>query len=72
MSYGIVKRLKEKNEDEVLRHLAEQVNATDQKKGYQDTVREVKSRLNRLKAGATFFLIETRTLFQDKWVNSSY
>jgi hypothetical protein len=33
MSYGIVKRLKEKNEDEVLRHLAEQVNATDQKKG---------------------------------------
>jgi REP element-mobilizing transposase RayT len=33
MSYGIVKRLKEKKEDEVLRHLAEQVNATDRKKG---------------------------------------
>jgi hypothetical protein len=33
MSYGIVKRLKEKREDEVLRQLADMVNATDRKRG---------------------------------------
>jgi hypothetical protein len=32
MSYGIVKRLKEKKEDEILRQLSDQVNATDRKR----------------------------------------